>query len=72
VSSRQEFQHNTREQVVEYIATAREIVEELEIDPELRAPAFLKAVDLLSAKQINLAVPAPLAAGVPLDHLRRH
>jgi len=71
MSSRQEYQHNTREQVLEYIGTAREIVDELEIPDELRQAAFIKAIDLISAKQLVLAAPAPLAAGMNLDHLRR-
>ncbi len=49
---RQEYPHHSREQIVGYLRDAEAIVGELELDPELLVPAFLKAVDLLAAKQI--------------------
>lgn len=51
---RVEFQHNTPEQVQEYLAEALRIVDELELADDLRVPAFVKAVDLVAAKQITI------------------
>ena len=47
-----EVPHNTPEQVREYLQGALEVIDELELDDELRVPAFLKACDLLSGKQL--------------------
>ncbi len=49
---RREYPHHSREQIVGYLRDAESIVGELELDAELLVPAFLKAVDLLAAKQI--------------------
>lgn len=58
---RTEQQHNTRDQVKEYIATAAAIVAELELDGDLKVPAFEKAVDLCAGKQITFEQIAPSA-----------
>lgn len=67
--NRREFQHNTPEQVREYLTEALAIVGELELDGELRVPAFQKAADLLAAKQITIEQVVP--GGVDLAHVRR-
>lgn len=64
-----EHQHNTREQVREYLQTALEVVAELEVTDDLRRPCFEKAVDLIAGKQIVFEQPQVL--GMPLDQLRR-
>lgn len=61
---RTEQHHNTREQVKEYIATAAAIVGELELDGDLKVPAFEKAVDLVAGKQITIEQIDPRA--IPL------
>ena len=61
---RTEQQHNTREQVKEYIATAAAIVAELKLDGDLKVPAFEKAVDLCAGKQITFEKIDPRA--IPL------
>lgn len=48
----QEIMNYTREQVVGHFDEALAIITELELDDDLRVPAFLKAVDLLCAKQL--------------------
>lgn len=63
--ARQEIQHNTPEQVLAYLNAALAIVAELELADELREPAFVKAVDLLAAKQIMLDPVAPGFAHAP-------
>jgi hypothetical protein len=50
---RTEMQHNTRDQVKQYLADAAAIVAELELDGDLKVPAFEKAVDLCAGKQIT-------------------
>jgi hypothetical protein len=65
-----EIPHNTPAQVREYLREALAVVEELELDDDLKVPAFLKAVDLIAAKQLlmetihpgipNLAIPGKL------------
>jgi hypothetical protein len=47
-----DYQHYAPEQVRAHLAEALAIVEELELDDELRGLAFAKAVDLLAAKQM--------------------
>lgn len=64
-----EYAHNTREQVVEYIGEAAKVVAELELDDDLKVPAFVKAIDLLAAKQITLTQVAPM--GVDLRTIPR-
>lgn len=66
---RTEQPHNTREQVVEYLSTAAAIVGELELDDDLKVPAFLKACDLIAAKQITFEQLAPDTIGL-LGHAR--
>lgn len=60
---RTETPHNTREQVKEYIETAAAIVAELELDGDLKVPAFEKAVDLCAGKQITMEQIAPVDLG---------
>lgn len=52
------------EQVRAHLAEAAAIVDELGIAGDLRQPAFVKAVDMLSRKEIRLDAPAatPLVA----------
>jgi hypothetical protein len=47
-----EHQHNSREQVEEYLRQALEVTDELAPPPELQAIVFAKAVDLISSKQV--------------------
>lgn len=63
----QEIPHNTREQVAGYLDEALAIVRELEVDDDLRAIAFTKAVDLISAKQliVEQVVPGVLGMAMP-------
>jgi hypothetical protein len=49
---RVEYPHHTTEQVRGYLEEACAIVAGLELDDDLRVPAFTKAVELLAAKQI--------------------
>jgi hypothetical protein len=65
---KQEVPHNTAEQVRDYLAGALTIVDELELTGELRVPAFVKACDLLAAKQVLLEQVMP--GGVDLAHIR--
>jgi len=67
---RTEVQHNTADQVREYLQGALDIVHELELDDDLRVPAFQKAVDLLAAKQLLLEQVAPALPN--LDAFRGH
>lgn len=55
-----ETPHNTPEQVREYLEGALAIIADLELEDDLRVPAFMKAVDLLSAKQIFYEQAGPL------------
>ena len=48
-----EHQHNTPEQVKQYLETALAIVAEIEVSDDLRRPCFEKAVDLVAGKQIT-------------------
>lgn len=66
---RTEQQHNTREQVKQYIETAAAIVSELELDGDLKVPAFEKAVDLCAGKQITFEQVA--AGGIDLRAIPR-
>lgn len=49
-----EFPHNTPEQARGYLIEALAIVEELDVPDDLRSVAFVKAVDLVSAKSIQV------------------
>ena len=49
-----EYPNNTMEQVRDYIATAWQIVDGLELPPDLEPKAFELAVGLVSSKQIVL------------------
>jgi hypothetical protein len=64
-----EVQHNTPEQVRDYLADARRMVDELQVPPELREVAFTKAIDLLAAK--NIQVVAPATGVLPAMHIPR-
>lgn len=59
--------HHTAADVRRYLAAACELVQELELDDDLKVPAFTKAVDLLASKQIFYEQPAavPLAMQIP-------
>lgn len=61
--NRTETPHNTRDQVKQYIETAAAIVAELELDGDLKVPAFEKAVDLCAGKQITFEQIAPVDLG---------
>ena len=43
---------NTREQVLEYLRAALELVDELQPPDDLRAVVFTKAADLVAGKQV--------------------
>lgn len=49
---REDHAHHERDQIVGYLRDALAIVAELELEDDLKVPAFLKAVDLLAAKQV--------------------
>lgn len=66
---RVEHQHNTREQVKQYLETALELVAELELTDDLRRPCFEKAVDLIAGKQITFEQYVP--GGVDLRTVPR-
>lgn len=66
---RNEQHYNTREQVKTYIETAAAIVAELELEGDLKVPAFEKAVDLCSGKQITFEQVG--FAGVDLKNIPR-
>lgn len=48
-----ELQHNSRDEVADWIEQARDLVAAAELDDDLRPIAFAKALDLLAAKQIQ-------------------
>jgi hypothetical protein len=64
-----EYHYNTREQVLGYLDDARAIVAELELDDDLRVPAFLKAADLLSAKNVSLTQADVTPGVLPAMHI---
>lgn len=64
-----EHQHNTPEQVKQYLEQALAIVAELELTDDLRRPCFEKAVDLVAGKQITFEQYVP--QGVDLGAVRR-
>jgi len=47
-----EYQHNTPEQVREYVEAALALVEELDPPADLREACFTQALNMTSAKQI--------------------
>ena len=59
-----ERQNNTPEQVREYIQGAADIVEALDIPPDLTEAAFVQAILLLASKQLE-AEQIGLGVGVP-------
>lgn len=69
---REEIQHNTAAQVKGYLDEALRVVAELEIDDELKVPAFVKAVDLLAAKQVMMTPTAAAAADLSLLRRSNH
>jgi hypothetical protein len=62
-----EQHYNTREQVIEYLSAALVVVDEVGVPDELLVVAFVKAVDLLAAKQVTVEQIQP---GVDLAALR--
>lgn len=62
-----ELYHNTREQVVDYLRAAIEIVEELDPPADLREEMFRSAVAMLGAKTINVQAHdvSPVLLGSP-------
>ena len=66
---RVEMQHNTPEQVREYMEEAIAIVRDLDLTGDLFVPAFTKAVDLLAAKHIQFEQVQPM--GLPAMHIPR-
>lgn len=60
-----ELHHNTPEQVTSYLRAALNCVDEAEIPEDLRGPAFVKAVDLIAAKQVMLDQADVQPVGVP-------
>lgn len=61
---RREDPHHTREQIEGYFRDAEAIVADAELGEDLRVPAFLKAVELLAAKQITFEHRAVGALGI--------
>jgi hypothetical protein len=49
-----EYPNNTPEQVREYLQTAADIVEAVDIPPDLIPHAFVQAINLIAAKQVVL------------------
>ena len=67
MATSQETHYNTPEQVEGYLRMALELVERIGPAEDLRQPAFVKAVDLFSAKTVMV----PQVAAVPdLGNLR--
>ena len=50
---RVEVVHNSRDQVVEYLAVAQQIADDLGINRETEAALFIKIVDLIASKTIQ-------------------
>jgi hypothetical protein len=48
-----ERQHNTPEQIREYLREALDVVDELDPPDDLRVSAFVKAAELAAAKQVT-------------------
>lgn len=64
-----EARHHTDDEVRGYLETAAGIVAGLELDDDLRVPAFVQAIGLLAAKQIayEQMQPSPLGIVRPLQ-----
>ena len=60
---RHEEQYHTPEQVSEHLAQALTLVETHDVPDDLRVPFFVKAADLLAAKQVFFEQPQQ----VPID-----
>lgn len=58
-----EIPHNSPEQIEDYLRSALELVERLEVPDDLRVAAFTKAVDLFASKQLLLEQAPPLGVG---------
>ncbi len=69
---KREDQHNTPEQAHAYLAAALALVAELDPPEDLRVACFVKAADLLSAKQLFYEQTAAPALGLPNMTLPRH
>lgn len=59
----QALRHHTEPEVKEYVEGALRIVNEVELDDDLRGIAFSKAIELLSGKLFI----QDQASGVPMD-----
>ena len=64
-----EYQNNTPEQVREYLQTAADIVEAVDIPPDLVPAAFVQAVQLVAARQVVLE---QIGLGVGIAGLNQH
>lgn len=60
-----EHRFHTADEVAGYIAEAARIVVEAELHPDFQVPAFVKALDLLSAKHVALEQAAMPAMAIP-------
>lgn len=60
---RTEMQHNTLEQVRDYLREALDLVDELGPGDDLRGVCLAKAIDLISAKQIVMEQITPSVLG---------
>jgi len=65
--NRQEIQHNTAEQVREYLDQAQAIADEHGVDREREPEVFCKLLDLVSTKQIITLQqpPVPILGQLP-------
>lgn len=66
--TREEYHHNTPEQIEGYLRMAVQAVEAVGVPDDLRETAYAKAVDLFAAKQIILQQPAAIAGLVGPPH----
>lgn len=65
-----EHYFHTHEQVRDAVSQALDVVNELEIEGDLRVPAFTEAVRLLAAKQVFLDQATMGAPPFAVPHLR--
>lgn len=63
-TQRIEVQHNDREQVVEYLKQAVEIIDEHVVVAHQSPEPLVKVLELLASKTIHQTQPAPI--GIPL------
>lgn len=62
IGRRVEHAHNTPEQIGDYITSALELVEALEVADDLRVAVFTKAVDLFASKSVTVEHVQPAGA----------